>query len=93
MRTNGSATPPATPKGSVPGTGKRRSFSTFPVNPAFVPLPKVDMAEVEALNKSGGSEDLIIPDSDDENDYELDQGESEGLSTGSRLNLSRFLFS
>ena len=93
LRTNGSATPPATPNGPGLSAGKRRSFSTFPVNPAFVPLPKVDMAEVEALHKSGGSEDLIIPDSDDENDAELDQGENEGLSTGSRLNLSRFLFS
>lgn len=62
----------------------------MPVNPAFVPLPKVDVREVEELNRVG-SEDLIIPDSDGEND---DCGaEHEGLGpAGGRLGLSRFLY-
>ncbi|KAH8888618.1 hypothetical protein GQ53DRAFT_843538 [Thozetella sp. PMI_491] len=85
-------TPPTTPKESKPGKGKRLSFKSHPVNPAFVPLPKVDMAEVEALNRPLGSEDQIIPDSDDEN--ELDSGETgEGpMPKSNRLDLSRFLF-
>lgn len=40
-------------------------LSAVPVNPSFVPLPKVDLKEFEALNQ-GGSEDQIIPDSDGE---------------------------
>lgn len=44
-------------------------------NPASVPLPKMDLAEVEALNRPCGSEDQIIPDSDGESDME-DPGQS-----------------
>ncbi|KAK4157688.1 hypothetical protein C8A00DRAFT_39968 [Chaetomidium leptoderma] len=50
-----------------------KDFDSLPVNPAFVPLPKVDLEEVEALNRSLGSEDQIIPESDGENDA-LDDG-------------------
>ncbi|KAM7221909.1 hypothetical protein V8F06_002660 [Rhypophila decipiens] len=42
-----------------------------PANPASVPLPKVDLEEVEALNRHCGSEDYIIPDSDGENTFLL----------------------
>ena len=56
------------------------------MNPSFVPLPKVDLKEVEALNRQCGSEDQIIPDSDGEDDDEL------GFSP-KKLNLSRFVFS
>jgi len=49
----------------------------------MVPLPKVDIAEVEALNEPMiGGEDQMIPDSDDENDPPVP----------GRLNLSRFVY-
>ena len=66
---------------------KRNSFlSNMPVNPAFVPLPKVDLDEVEALNGPvEGSEDQIIPDSDGE----VDDGEA---LPPKKLNLSRFAY-
>ncbi|RDA87418.1 hypothetical protein CP532_6971 [Ophiocordyceps camponoti-leonardi (nom. inval.)] len=58
-----------TPRQPKSRLGAERSFvHGLPVNPAFVPLPKVDMAEVEALNRSQGSEDLMIPASFDEDD-------------------------
>jgi exonuclease-1 len=49
---------------------KRKSFmNNLPVNPTMVALPKVDLDEVEALNRPlEGSEDQIIPDSDEEDD-------------------------
>ena len=58
----------------------------LPVNPSFVPLPKVDLAEVEALNRPCGSEDQIGPGSDGEieDDVELPP---------IKLNLSKFSFS
>ncbi|KUI72351.1 Exodeoxyribonuclease 1 [Cytospora mali] len=78
------------------GTSRRRrslrdSLDTFPVNPSFVPLPKVDLEEVEALNKPNGSEDQIIPDSDEENDptIGLDEGSHP---TSRRLDLSRYVY-
>lgn len=67
------------------------SLDDFPVNPAFVPLPKVDLTEVEALNKPGGSEDQIIPDSDEENDPPHEMTGDQDKSSG-RLNLSRFVY-
>jgi exonuclease-1 len=64
----------------------RQFLSGVPVNPAFVPLPKVNLKEVEQLNR--GSEDQIIPDSDDE-----DEDEDEvDLAPPKKLNLSRFAF-
>ncbi|KAK3942055.1 hypothetical protein QBC46DRAFT_457857 [Diplogelasinospora grovesii] len=65
-----SITTSTTPKSSKSGNRRpsRPSLDALPVNPSFVPLPKVDLAEVEALNKALGSEDQIIPDSDGEND-------------------------
>ncbi|KAG5985365.1 hypothetical protein E4U55_004589 [Claviceps digitariae] len=56
------------------------------VNPSFVPLPKVDVNEFEALNRPCGSEDAMVPDSDDELDQEVDLPPK-------KLNLSRFAFS
>ncbi|RCI12323.1 hypothetical protein L249_0063 [Ophiocordyceps polyrhachis-furcata BCC 54312] len=58
-----------TPRQPKSRAGAQRSFAHgLPVNPAFVPLPKVDVAEVEALNQSQGSEDLMIPASFDEDE-------------------------
>ncbi|KAK0384433.1 hypothetical protein NLU13_8519 [Sarocladium strictum] len=66
---------------------KRKSFlNNIPVNPAMVALPKVDLDEVEALNRPlEGSEDQIIPDSDGEEDEVID-------APPRKLNLSRFAY-
>lgn len=58
----------------------------LPANPSFVPLPKVDVAEVEALNRQCGSEDHMVPDSDGE-------AEEEAELPARKLDLSRFAFS
>ncbi|TDZ41228.1 Exodeoxyribonuclease 1 [Colletotrichum trifolii] len=71
---------------------KNQLFKSFPVNPSFVPLPKVDLAEVEALNAPCGSEDQIIPDSDEENDDGLPPDETGQPSRPTALNLSRFVY-
>jgi len=71
---------------------RRRSYDQMPVNPAFVPLPKVDVREVEQLNMTG-SEDLIIPDSDGETDDIFEAGDGAGSSGGGRMGLGRFLCS
>lgn len=85
-----------------PSTGMPRrrqslkdTIDSLPVNPAFVPLPKVDLAEVEALNRSGGSEDQIFSDGDEENDPPLGLGlglMEESQHSSSRLDLSRFVY-
>lgn len=95
QRSRDSFSPATKARRSAGGARKRlslaESLDSFPINPAFVPLPRVDMAEVEALNKVVGSEDQIIPDSDEENDppggivdakYDL----------GRQLDLSRFAY-
>ncbi|MDA4131896.1 MAG: hypothetical protein OK454_02045, partial [Thaumarchaeota archaeon] len=95
----GGATPPQTPVAGLLPDGrprasqKRRSLggskqglASFPANPSFVPLPKVDLEEVETLNQPLGSEDQIIPDSEGEDDLETE----ENLAIP-RLDLSRFL--
>ncbi len=56
------------------------------VNPAFVPLPQVDVEEVEALSRPYGSEDLMVPESDGE------EGEAT-ISAAGKLDLSKFLYS
>lgn len=66
-------------------------IDSLPTNPAFVPLPKVDLAEVEALNRPGGSEDQIISDGDEENDPPLGLVE-ESHHSSNRLDLSRFVY-
>lgn len=81
--TNPMASPlPTKPKPSV----GRDLVKGLPVNPSFVPLPKVDVTEVEALNRSCGSEDQILPDSDGEIEDEVELPPR-------KLNLSRFAFS
>lgn len=70
----------------------RTPLASLPVNPAFVPLPRVELDEVEALNRPLGSEDQIIPDSDGENEAELDVDEKRP-SPARRLDLSRFVYS
>lgn len=87
-----------TPVGKVQKSGASKrpslaeSLESFPINPTFVPLPKVDMEEVEALNNAGGSEDLIVHDSDEENEPPTEPSKFKAAS-GDRLNLSRFVFS
>ncbi|KAF4456281.1 exonuclease 1 [Fusarium albosuccineum] len=78
---------PMSPKLPKPRKSLDSQFlSGVPVNPAFVPLPKVNLKEVELLNQCG-SEDQIIPDSDEEveDDDEVDLPPK-------KLNLSRFAF-
>ncbi|KAI3325410.1 hypothetical protein HD806DRAFT_490253 [Xylariaceae sp. AK1471] len=84
-----------TSKFVVPGPPKRfslgrMSLDSIPVNPAFVPLPPVDVAELEALNQPIGSEDLLLPESETE---ELENINPIGNKTGRRaIDLSRYLF-
>lgn len=59
------------------------------INPALVPLPKVDLNEMEALNKPCGSEDQIIPDSDGEDEAE----DEEARLPTKKLSLARFVYS
>ncbi|CAI4219596.1 unnamed protein product [Parascedosporium putredinis] len=73
------------------GEPKRSSLASLPVNPAFVPLPKVDVDEVAALN-SCGSEDQI-PFIDKDTEAESDSEFTTSRTTHTRLDLSRFLHS
>lgn len=71
----------------------RPSIDSFPINPAFVALPPVDLEEVEALHQPVGSEDLMYP--EDEDDETL--GGQENVHSGKekkikKPDLSRFLF-
>lgn len=78
---------PMSPKLPKPRDSLDRHFLTgVPMNPSFIPLPKVNVKELEELNKSCGSEDQIIPDSDEDVD------EEEGDISPKKLNLSRFAF-
>lgn len=76
---------PMSPKLPKPRNSLDKFLPGVPVNPAFVPLPKVDLVEFEALNRSHGSEDQIVPDSDEEDDEEIDAAPR-------KLDLSRFAF-
>jgi exonuclease 1 len=42
------------------------SLDSIPVNPAFVPMPRVDVADLEGLYHPIGSEDLLVSESDAE---------------------------
>lgn len=95
QRGKGNHSPFLKSKPSV-GVPRRRhslkdAIDSLPTNPAFVPLPKVDLAEVEALNRPGGSEDQIILDDDEENDPPLGLVD-ESHHSGNRLDLSRFVY-
>lgn len=80
---------PVSPKPREPSVKGRSSFLPgMPVNPSFVPLPKVDLDEMAALNQACGSEDQIIPDSDEDGPDEDIMGPPR-----TRLNLSQFAFS
>ncbi|KAI0828801.1 putative exonuclease [Hypoxylon sp. FL0890] len=90
---------PPTPSFTAPRFQKRSSrerpsLNSFPVNPAFVALPPVDLEEVEALHQPVGSEDLMYP--GDEDDEALDGQENVGLGKDKKErkkpDLSRFLF-
>jgi exonuclease-1 len=71
---------------------QRLSVASVPVNPAFVPLPKVNLDEVEALGKPLGSEDHIIPDSDGESEADTGVDKENGGKKMPALNLSRFAY-
>ncbi|KAG7293874.1 hypothetical protein NEMBOFW57_003934 [Staphylotrichum longicolle] len=68
-----------------------KRLDDLPVNPAFVPLPKVDVEEVEALNRPLGSEDQMIPESDGESDAVADGPLASA--PGRRFDMSKFLYS
>jgi exonuclease 1 len=68
----------------------RRSLDNLPVNPSFVPLPPVDLEEVEALHRTEGSEDMMIPENENGNGEEQENLGKRG--DNGRLDLSRFLF-
>jgi exonuclease-1 len=74
---------------STGNRGGRLGIVNFPLNPAFIPLPKVDLAEIKSLNQPYGSEDQIIPDHDIENEDPHPDGP---LSRGTQLDLSRFMY-
>lgn len=90
--------PPPTPTFAVPrpprrSSDGRRSLQGLPVNPSFVPLPPVDLAEVEALHRPEGSEDMIVPlDENEEDEGQENLGKRGGRGVNGRLDLSRFLF-
>ncbi|KAI1424207.1 hypothetical protein F5Y12DRAFT_467087 [Xylaria sp. FL1777] len=74
----------------------RMSLDSIPVNPAFVPLPPVDLAEVEALNGTIGSEDLLVPESETEEFETAPMSENtdpRGKKTSCRtMDLSQYMF-
>ncbi|KAK0721429.1 hypothetical protein B0T21DRAFT_386296 [Apiosordaria backusii] len=75
---------------SIPQSTRSLSFSkrssSLAVNPASIPLPRADLAEIEALSQSVGSEDLILPSSDGE----LEQEDEQHQISNRGLDLSRF---
>lgn len=80
------ATPPSSIRARRPAK-PREPLGSLSVDPATIPLPLVDLAEVRALNMPlQGSEDLIIPESDGETDLGT-------TTTRPRLDLSQFLYS
>lgn len=97
-------TPPTTPMlAAGPIAFLRRTTAPFPeankentsksaaVKPASIPLPPVDDIEEVALNQKG-SEDMIIPDSEEEDEplSPVEEGPNKGLGLG--LNLGRFVY-
>ena len=92
---------PAPPRRNRPNKS-RPSLEAMPLNPAFVPLPPVDVDEVEALHRpsGGGSEDMLHPpESEDEDEHEGGDASVAALGrrpdasrAGKKVDLSRFLF-
>ncbi|KAJ2979004.1 hypothetical protein NUW58_g7316 [Xylaria curta] len=83
---------PRAPKRSSLG---RMSLDSIPVNPAFVPLPPVDVAELEDLNGPIGSEDLLVPESETEEleaAPELKNINPAGKTRRREMNLSQYMF-
>jgi len=77
----------SSPKPRQPTTKPKTGgfLSNIPVNPAMVSLPKVTLEEVETLNRpTGGSEDQILPDSDDDGEMDME------AAPPTKLDLSRF---
>lgn len=94
QRNRASFTPGAKTRksGALKRSSLAESLDNFPINPSFVPLPRVDMEEVEALNHVVGSEDLINHDSDEENEPPAEMATVKA-NLGRRLDLSRFALS
>ncbi|KAK0114499.1 Rad2 nuclease [Cadophora gregata] len=98
-------TPPMTPtlpvKARSPRSSLLRVNAPFPevlvgdgikkqvIDPTSVPLPEVDKNEIKSLSKGTGSEDLIIHDSEDDEELSPCGGE-EG--TKSRFDFGRFVY-
>lgn len=84
---------PRVPKRSSLG---RMSLDSIPINPAFIALPAVDVAELEQLNGPIGSEDLLVPDSETEDSEAvpgLGNANSARTRTGRKtLDLSQYMF-
>ncbi|VBB81822.1 Putative exodeoxyribonuclease [Podospora comata] len=72
-------------------TYSKRS-SSLSVNPASIPLPRADLAEIEALSQPVGSEDLILPSSDGELEQDEEEGTKYSNVSNSGLDLSRFKY-
>jgi exonuclease 1 len=75
-------------------TFAKPSLDSFPVNPAFVPLPPVSVEEVEALHRPVGSEDLLHEVSDLEDAGGMDEAHGspkDQTRASGRIDLSRFL--
>jgi hypothetical protein len=52
----------------------------------------MDVEELEALHRPEGSEDLIIPDSENEEEAQENMGKNVAAGSNRALDLSRFLF-
>ncbi|SPO05223.1 related to EXO1 - exonuclease which interacts with Msh2p [Cephalotrichum gorgonifer] len=92
LKRGGAATPSGVLGSENAMRGKRSSLDALPVNPAFVPLPRVDLDEVAALNTCG-SEDQIpfIEDESPETDAEFVDGLLLPPRASVPIDLSRFL--
>ena len=91
-----------TPSPLMPSAGNRKpvaceprrsSLGSLPVNPAFVPLPKVDLDEVAALNMCGSEDQIPFIDkgADTESEADGDNATYVGANVHVRLDLSRFM--
>jgi exonuclease 1 len=80
-------------KGGVPFPEVAQEIRTMKdVEPASIPLPMPDEIENVALNMQSGSEDLIIHDSEGENDALSPGPGDEEYESTPRLDLGRFTY-